>query len=49
MSALHVPPEQAFLACLDAFWILMVISFVAVPFALILRKAELGGSAPVEH
>jgi DHA2 family multidrug resistance protein len=33
----------------DVFWVLMLISFAAVPLALLLRKVKLGETAPVAH
>jgi MFS transporter, DHA2 family, multidrug resistance protein len=45
----QVQTQAAFLAYIDVFWALMVISAAAVPLALILRKVKLGGSAPVAH
>jgi DHA2 family multidrug resistance protein len=41
--------QASFLAYMDAFWVLMLISLAAVPLALTLRKVKLGGSAPVAH
>ena len=41
--------QAAYLAYIDVFWALMVISAAAVPLALILRKVKLGGPAPVGH
>jgi DHA2 family multidrug resistance protein len=34
---------------MDVFWVLMLVSLVAVPLALALRKVKLGGPAPVGH
>jgi MFS transporter, DHA2 family, multidrug resistance protein len=41
--------QAAYLAYIDVFWALMLISAAAIPLALILRKAKLGGPAPVAH
>jgi DHA2 family multidrug resistance protein len=41
--------QAAFLAYVDVFWTLAVVSLAAVPLALILRKVKLGGPAPVTH
>jgi MFS transporter, DHA2 family, multidrug resistance protein len=41
--------QASFLAYMDAFWVLMLISLTAVPLALALRKVKLGGSAPTGH
>jgi MFS transporter, DHA2 family, multidrug resistance protein len=38
--------QASFLAYMDAFWVLMLISLAAAPLALVLRKVELGGAAP---
>ncbi len=38
----------SFLAYMDAFWVLMLISLAAVPLALSLRKVKLG-AAPMGH
>jgi DHA2 family multidrug resistance protein len=45
----QVQGQAALLAYVDVFWVLMVISFAAVPLALILRKVKLGGAAPMAH
>ncbi len=45
----QVQIQAAFLAYIDVFWALMLISAAAVPLALILRKVKLGGPAPVAH
>jgi DHA2 family multidrug resistance protein len=34
---------------MDVFWALMLISLLAVPLALTLRKSKLGGTAPAAH
>jgi len=45
----QVQSQASFLAYMDAFWVLMLISLAAVPLALALRKVKLGGPAPVGH
>jgi MFS transporter, DHA2 family, multidrug resistance protein len=45
----QVQAQSSFLAYMDAFWMLMVISLAAVPLALALRKVKLGGAAPMGH
>jgi DHA2 family multidrug resistance protein len=47
--AQQVQTQASFLAYIDVFWTLMLISAAAVPLALILRKVKLGGPAPVAH
>jgi MFS transporter, DHA2 family, multidrug resistance protein len=47
--AQQVQTQAAYLAYIDVFWALMLISAAAVPLALILRKVKLGGPAPVAH
>jgi MFS transporter, DHA2 family, multidrug resistance protein len=39
--------QASFLASMDAFWALMLISLAAVPLALTLGNVKLGGPAPV--
>jgi DHA2 family multidrug resistance protein len=41
--------QASFLAYMDAFWVLMLISLSAVPLALALRKVKLGGPVHVGH
>lgn len=41
--------QAAFLAYVDVFFVLMLISAAAIPLALILRKVKLGAPAPVAH
>ena len=41
----QVQAQASFLAYMDAFWVLMLISLAAVPLALALRKVKLGGAA----
>ncbi len=45
----QVSAQAAFLAYMDVFWVLMLISLAAIPLALILRKVKLGGAAPAAH
>jgi DHA2 family multidrug resistance protein len=45
----QVQTQATFLAYIDVFWALMLISATAVPLALTLRKVKLGGPAPVAH
>jgi MFS transporter, DHA2 family, multidrug resistance protein len=45
----QVQTQASFLAYMDAFWVLALISLAAVPLALVLRKVKLGGPAPVGH
>ncbi len=41
--------QASFLAYMDAFWVLMLISLAAVPLALSLRKSKLGQGPQVAH
>jgi MFS transporter, DHA2 family, multidrug resistance protein len=41
--------QASFLAYMDAFWVLMLISAAAALLALTLRKMKLGGTVPVGH
>jgi len=45
----QVQAQASFLAYMDAFWVLMLISLAAVPLALTLRKIKLGDSVPMGH
>ena len=45
----QVQMQVAFLAYIDVFWVLMLVSAAAIPLALILRKVKLGGLAPAAH
>jgi DHA2 family multidrug resistance protein len=45
----QVQAQASFLAYVDAFWVLMLISLSAVPLALALRKVKLGGPAHMGH
>jgi DHA2 family multidrug resistance protein len=47
--AQQVQAQSVYLAYIDVFWTLMLISAAAVPLALILRKVKLGAAAPVGH
>jgi MFS transporter, DHA2 family, multidrug resistance protein len=41
--------QAAYLAYIDVFWTLMLISAAAGLLALVLRNVKLGGPAPVAH
>jgi DHA2 family multidrug resistance protein len=45
----QVQAQASFLAYMDAFWVLTLISLAAVPLALTLRRVKLGGAAPIGH
>ena len=45
----QVQAQASFLAYMDAFWVLMLISLAAVPLALTLRKVKLGGPVHMGH
>src|ERR1700675_3723718 len=45
----QVQIQASFLAYMDAFWVLMLISLCAVPLALTLRKIKLDGAVHVGH
>ena len=45
----QVQSQASFLAYMDAFWVLTLISLSAVPLALALHKVTLGGPAPIGH
>jgi len=45
----QVQTQASFLAYMDVFWVLVLVSLAAVPLALALRKVKLGGPAPVAH
>ena len=45
----QVQSQASFLAYMDAFWVLTLISLGAVPLALALRRVKLGGPAAVAH
>ena len=45
----QVQSQASFLAYMDAFWVLTLISLGAVPLALALRSVKFGGPAPLAH
>jgi DHA2 family multidrug resistance protein len=45
----QVQTQASFLAYMDAFWVLMLVSLAAVPLALALRRVKLGGTVHVGH
>ena len=45
----QVQTQASFLAYMEAFWVLMLISLAMVPLALALRKIKLGGPVRVRH
>ena len=45
----QVQTQASFLAYMDVFWVLMLISLAAVPLALALRKVKLGRPATAAH
>jgi MFS transporter, DHA2 family, multidrug resistance protein len=45
----QVATQAAYLAYIDVFWVLALISAAAAPLALTLRKVKLGGPAPAAH
>jgi MFS transporter, DHA2 family, multidrug resistance protein len=45
----QVQIQAAYLAYIDVFWVLMLMSLATVPLALILRKVKPGAAAPVGH
>jgi DHA2 family multidrug resistance protein len=45
----QVQMQAAYLAYIDVFWLLMLMSLATVPLALILRKVKPGAAAPVAH
>ena len=45
----QVQAQSSFLAYMDVFWVLTLLSLAAVPLALSLRKVKLGGAAPAAH
>jgi len=47
---LQVTAQSTFLAYMDVFWVLTLLSISAVPLAMSLRKVKLGGGpAPAAH
>ena len=45
----QVQAQASYLAYIDVFWVLTLLSLAAVPLALSLRKVKLGGAAPAAH
>ena len=45
----QVQAQASYLAYVDVFWILMLVSAAAVPLALILRKVKLGSRTAMAH
>jgi DHA2 family multidrug resistance protein len=45
----QVQAQASFLAYMDAFWVLMLISLAAVPLAMMLRTIKLGGAVHAGH
>ena len=45
----QVQAQASFLSYMDAFWVLMLIAFAAVPLALTLRNIKLGGPVKMGH
>jgi DHA2 family multidrug resistance protein len=45
----QVQTQSSFLAYMDVFWVLTLLSLAAVPLAMSLRKVKLGGRAPAAH
>ena len=45
----QVQTQAAYLAYIDVFWTLTLISLAAIPLALILRKVKLGGAVQAAH
>jgi MFS transporter, DHA2 family, multidrug resistance protein len=45
----QVQAQASFLAYMDAFWVLMLISLAAVPLALTLRRIKAGGPVHAGH
>ena len=45
----QVQTQASFLAYMDAFWVLMLISLAMIPLALTLRKVKLGGRVAMGH
>ncbi len=45
----QVQTQATFLAYVDVFWTLMLVSLAAIPFALVLRRVKLGEAAPGGH
>jgi len=45
----QVHMQASYLAYMDVFWVLTLLSLAAVPLAMSLRKVKLGGEAPAAH
>jgi MFS transporter, DHA2 family, multidrug resistance protein len=45
----QVQAQASYLAYMDVFWVLTLLSIAAVPLAMSLRKVKLGGAAPAAH
>ena len=45
----QVQTQASYLAYMDVFWVLTLLSLSAVPLAMSLRKVKLGGQAPAAH
>jgi DHA2 family multidrug resistance protein len=45
----QVQAQASYLAYMDVFWVLTLLSLAAVPLAMSLRKVKLGGAAPAAH
>jgi DHA2 family multidrug resistance protein len=45
----QVQAQASYLAYMDIFWVLAVLSVAAIPLAMSLRKVKLGGAAPAAH
>jgi MFS transporter, DHA2 family, multidrug resistance protein len=45
----QIQMQASFLAYMDVFWVLMLISLAAVPLALVMRKVKLGGATHLAH
>ena len=45
----QVQAQASYLAYIDVFWVLTLLSLAAVPLAMSLRKVHLGGAAPAAH
>ena len=45
----QVQAQSSYLAYMDVFWVLTLLSLAAVPLAMSLRKVKLGGRAPAAH
>jgi MFS transporter, DHA2 family, multidrug resistance protein len=45
----QVEAQASYLAYMDVFWVLTLLSIAAIPLAMSLRKVKLGGAAPAAH